>query len=135
MKKFNNFLLMLIICASFAFMFAGCNDTSPVTNIVISNEQYTNQTAIDKAQQPTELAKDKDIYASVNFIESPKGMKYTAKWLFDDKEIKTEEKEMTTDKMGVLVFPLETDKLKEGTLKLQIIYKDNILAKKEIKVK
>jgi len=135
MKKFNSFLLMLTFCASLAFMLVGCNDTSPITGIVISNEQYATQAAVDKATQPTELAKDKDLYASVSFIESPKGMKYTAKWLFNDKEIKTEEKEMTTDKMGVIVFTLETGKLEEGTLKLQIIYKGNILAKKEIKVK
>ena len=135
MKKINGLLLMLTICTSLAFMLAGCSKSNPITDIVISNEQYTNQSAIDKASQPTELAKDKDVYASVYFIESPKGMKYTAKWFFNATEIKTDEKEMVTDKKGAIIFPLETDKLKEGTLKLQIIYKDDVLIEKEIIVK
>ena len=135
MKKFNGLLLVLTICASLTFMLAGCGESTPITGIVISNEQYTDQAAIDKATQPTELAKDKEVYASVNFIESPKGMRYTAKWLLNHEKIKIDEKEMATDKTGVIVFPLETDKLKEGTLKIQIIYKDNVLMEKEIVVK
>lgn len=134
MKKVNGLLLILII-ASLAFVLTGCGESSPIQGIVISNEQYTDETAIDKATQPTELAKDKEIYASVSFIESPKGMKYTAKWLLNDKEIKTQEKEMATDKKGIIIFPLESDKLDKGTLKIKIMYKDSVLKEKEIIVK
>ena len=135
MKKISGILLILTICTSLVFMLAGCGESSPIAGGVISNEQYTDQSAIDKAPKPTALTKDKDIYASVSFIESPKGMKYTAKWLINAKEIKTDEKKMTTDKRGILVFPLERDKLKGGSLKLQITYKDNVLMEKEILVK
>lgn len=135
MKKISGVLLMLTIYTSLVFILAGCGESSPIAGSVISNEQYTDQSAIDKASKPTELTKDKDIYASVSFIESPKGMKYTAKWLINAKEIKTDEKKMATDKKGILVFPLEKDKLKGGSLKLQIIYKDNVLMEKEILVK
>lgn len=134
MKKFVGLFLMATVCVSLALILTGC-DSSPITDIVISNEQYTDQKAIDKATQPKILTKDKEVYASVNFIESPKGMKYTAKWLLNNEEIFTEEKEMVKDKTGVIVYTLETDKLEDGTLKIQIIYKNKVLEEKEVTIK
>jgi hypothetical protein len=42
---------------------------------------------------------------------------------------------MLTNKSGVIVYELEADKIKQGTLKVEIKYKDNILLQKEINIK
>lgn len=80
--------------------------------------------------QPTKFSAGTDLYASVYFIESPKGMKYTAKWLLNNQEIKSEEKEMVSNRKGIMVYPLEADKVVAGKWKLQIIYKDEILSER-----
>ena len=126
--------IALILCASCIFTLVGC-DSSPISTIVISNEQFSDKASVEKAEQPPELSKEKAVYASIYFIESPKGMKYTANWYYDGKIIKTDEKGMPTNQHGVIVYELEADKIKVGTLKLEIKYKDNSLLQKVITIK
>ncbi len=126
--------MALILCISCIFALVGC-ESSTVSKIVISNEQFTDKASLEKAKQPTELPKDTDVYASIYFVESPKGMKYTAIWSDDGKVIKSEEKEMGKNQHGVIVYTLEADKVKEGTLKLEIKYKDNVATECEITIK
>ena len=38
------------------------------------------------------------------------------------------------DKHDVLVYELNTENLKEGTLKLEVLYKDKVLYTKEVKL-
>jgi hypothetical protein len=91
LKKLISIAIALILCISCSFTLAGC-DSSPISKIVIANEHYNDKTLVEKAEQPLELSKEKAVYASIYFIESPKGMKYTANWYYDGKVIKTEEK-------------------------------------------
>ncbi|PKM48641.1 MAG: hypothetical protein CVV01_02470 [Firmicutes bacterium HGW-Firmicutes-6] len=116
-------------------MLTACGESTPIEGLIISNEAYDSAAEIGNAEQPVDLSVGDTVYGSVSFIESPKGMKYQAKWLLDGKEIKIDEKAMETDKRGELVFPLEAQKLAAGTLKLQILYKDEVLAEKEVLVK
>lgn len=134
-KKTIQALLGLAICLGTLFMLTGCGESTPIEGMVISNEPYVSAAEIESAEQLTELSVGEPVYGSVSFIESPKGMKYQAIWLLNDNEIKTDEKAMETDKRGELVFPLEAERVAAGTLKLQILYKDEVLAEKEILIK
>nr|WP_320024440.1 hypothetical protein [uncultured Acetobacterium sp.] len=134
-KKTIQTLLGLSICIVTLFMLTGCGESSPIEGMVISNEPYVSAAEIEKAEQLTELSAGEAIYGSISFIESPKGMKYQAKWLLNDQEIKIDEKAMETDKRGELVFSLEAERVAAGTLKLQILYKDVVLAEKEILIR
>lgn len=134
MKKLICISIALILCISCIFALVGC-ESNTVSNIVIANEQYTDKASLEKAKQRAELPKDKDVYASIYFVESPKGMKYTANWSYDGEVIKSEEKEMNKNQHGVIVYALEADKIKAGTLKLEIKYKDYVATESEITVK
>jgi uncharacterized protein YxeA len=134
MKKLMSILMLTMFCISSAFALTGC-ESDPVSNIIISNEKYSDETAVEEAKQPNELSKNSDIYASINFIESPKGMKYTVVWSYDGETVKTDEKEMTANQHGVIVYTLEADKVREGTLKLEIKYKDRLVTQIEAVVK
>lgn len=63
---------------------------------------------------------EKDIYANVYFVECPKGSLFTAKWINEDKTVKEDIKELTTDKRGVVSFLLEGSKLGTGSCKFEI---------------
>ena len=134
MKKLIFIAMALILCISCIFALVACENNT-VSNIVIANEQYTDKASLEKAEQPTELPKDTNVYASIYFVESPKGMKYTAIWSYDGEVIKSEEKEMTKNQYGVIVYALEADKVKAGTLKLEIKFKDYVATESEITVK
>lgn len=134
-KKVSQLVVGLITGIAILFLLTGCGESSPIQGLVISDEPYVSAAEIENAKQPVELKAGSPVYGSVSFIESPKGMKYRAKWLLNDKEISTDEKAMETDKRGELIFPLAAEKLEAGTLKLQILYKDEVLAEKEILIK
>ena len=124
-------MLILILITIFALVPAGC-ESNTVSNLIISDRQYTQTEELNNAKQPEQLVAGKDIYASVNFIESPKGMEYTAKWFINGNEIKTDTQEMPTDRKAVIVFSLEKDKVTAGTLKFEVSYKGEILASREL---
>ncbi|HEY5555667.1 hypothetical protein [Acetobacterium sp.] len=102
---------------------------------MIANQPYEEKVALEKADSPSEFSAQTPLYASVYFIESPKGMKYKAKWFLNDQEIKSEEKEMPTDKNGVIVYSLAADKVSAGNLKLQILFRNEILTEQLITIK
>ncbi|AFA47327.1 hypothetical protein [Acetobacterium woodii] len=133
--KGKRLVMSLIIGGAILFLLTGCGESSPIAGMVVSDQPYAKAAEIESAEQPVELKAGATIYASVSFIESPKGMTYQAKWLIDDKAIKTDEKAMATDKKGELVFPLEAEEVTAGRLKLQILYKDEVLAEKEVLIK
>lgn len=133
MKKI--LFIMLIICLAVVPLFSGCGESTPVESFAISDQQLGDRGAIENAVQPAEFTTEKDIFACVSFIESPKGIKYTVRWIQEDQTIKTEDKEMVTEPRGVIVYTLEKEKLHAGTLKVQILYKDEVLAEKEVTVK
>lgn len=133
--KIRNSGLSLITVFLIAAIFAGCSAASnTVESCVISNEQYTDKAGLESAKQQETFEADKDIFASVYFIESPKGMEYTGKWYIDGAEVKTEQKEMTSDTHGVIVFSLAADKLQAGTLRFEIVYGDDVLLSREMTV-
>jgi len=128
-------LFLILTTALFLLGIAGCvASTNTVEASVISNEQYIDGAALGKAEQPEALEAGQDIFASVYFIESPKGMKYSGKWYAGDTELKSEEKEISADGGGVIVYSLEAEKVAVGTLRFEISYGDDTLLKKEIKI-
>jgi hypothetical protein len=90
---------------------------------------------MEKAVPPESLKAGEPVYASVYFIESPKGMKYTVEWLLNNTQVNTEEKEMETDKCGVIVFELPRDTATAGQLTLRVLYKGKLLFDKEMPIK
>lgn len=132
MKKIKNILFLLMIITIFTLALAGCGESDTVSHYIISNQQYTERTDLESAAQPERLTAGKDVYASVYFIESPKGMEYTAKWSVEGNEVKTDTQKMPTDKKGVIVFSLEGDKVTAGTLKFEVHYNGDILCSKEL---
>lgn len=134
MKTTKKIILLLLAVVTLTFSFTGCGKDNTVEQYIVANEQYTQKSDLEGAVQPDKLAAGQEVFASVYFIESPKGMGYTAKWSMNSKEIKTETKEMSTDKNGIIVFSLEANKATIGALKLEILYKDDVLCSKELAV-
>ena len=135
MKIKRNTFSVLLAAMLMALVLDGCaGSTNTVEACVISNTQYPGKAEIADADSQEEFETDKDIFASVYFIESPKGMGYTGRWYLDGTEVKSEQKEITTDENGVIVFSLEADKVKTGTLRFEIVYGDDVLFSKELTV-
>lgn len=132
MKVTKNFFAFLLIAVLLTTLLAGCGQVNTVESFVVSNSPCEQKATIEDATQPEKVSVNEPVYASVYFIESPKGMEYTAKWYLDDAEIKTDTQETTTDMAGVIVYSLEADKVTAGILKFEITYDDDILCSKEL---
>jgi hypothetical protein len=52
----------------------------------------------------------------------------------NEKEIKTDTQKFPVEKKGILVFALDGDKVSAGTLKVEIRYKEHILAAMELEI-
>ena len=113
---------------------AGCGNSNTVSRFIISDRLYTERSELENAKQPEQLTAGMDVYASVYFIESPKGMEYTAKWFIDGNEVKTDAQKMPSDRKGMIVIPLEGNKVAPGTLKFELSFGGHILASKELVV-
>ena len=135
MKK-NVLKIITLILGSLCLVvgLTACEDNT-VMKQVIADQPYKEQAALEQAVTPTEFAAQTPLYASIYFIESPKGMKYTAKWFLNDQEIKTEEQAMPTDQHGIIVYALEAEKVKPGTLKFQILYRDKAVTEQSLTIK
>jgi len=135
MKKIKTTVLLFVVFSLLITTLTGCGgSTNTVETGVLSNEQYTDKADLESAVQPEDFEVGQDIYASVRFIESPLGMEYTSKWYIDDTEVKTEIKEMITDKSGIIIFTLEADKVTAGTVRFEIVHGDDVLFSKELSV-
>jgi len=132
MKTYKNYVFLHVLITLSVLVFAGCGVSNTVASFIVSDQLYTERSDLESAKQPEQLTAGKDIYASVYFIESVKGMEYTAKWYIDGNEVKTDTQKLLTDRKGMIVFPLEGDKVTYGTLKFEICYDDFILASKEL---
>lgn len=130
-KKITLFAIAIIMIA--ALSGCGSNDDT-IQRCVISNTSYTTQDELKSATQPETLSHDESVYASIHFVESPKGMEYTVKWYLDSTEVKSETKATANDTQDIVVFELETEQIKESTLKFEVIYKDTILLTKELNI-
>lgn len=111
----------------------GCKD-STVQKCIIANVCYSDQSDLDEDVQQGVVNLEEKIQASIAFIESPSGMEYGVKWYLDGEFIESETKTTVQDKHDVLVYELNTENLKEGTLKLEALYKDKVLYTKEVKL-
>jgi hypothetical protein len=125
--------LALVLTITVILTGCGGNDDT-IQGCIISNTSYTSQKELDLASQPDNLIAEEKVYASVHFIETPKGMEYTAKWYLDGTEIKTETKKTVNDRQDVVVYELDAKQALVGTLKLELIYKDTVLLTKELKI-
>ncbi|ACL75292.1 hypothetical protein [Ruminiclostridium cellulolyticum] len=132
MKTIKSITFLLVLTMFFTLALAACGESDTVSYYIISDKQYTEKADLENAAQPEQLTAGQDVYASVYFIESPKGMEYTAKWSINGNVVKTDKQKMHTDKSGMIVFSLEGDKVIAGTLKFEISYGGHTLASKEL---
>ncbi len=132
MKIAKKIVAFLLCAALLSIFITGCGQTNTVESYVVANSPYDQKTAIEEAVQPEKVSANEAVYASVYFIESPKGMEYTAKWYLDGTEIKTDVQETTTDMAGVIVYSLKAEQVVAGTLKFEITYNDDILCSQEL---
>lgn len=131
MKKMISALLvlgMMLVCLS------GCFDDSPVQNFVVSGTSYAGQEEIDLADQQDKLKANESIFASVSLIESPKGMEYTVVWYIDGTKVQSETKATVNDRKDIVIYELEAEKVIPGMLKVEVAYKDTVLATKELTI-
>lgn len=132
MKKFLSLFVIIIMITA---ILSGCGSSDDtIQTCIISNTGFTSQSELESAEQTQTLKAGDPVYASVNFIESPKGMKYTVKWYLDGTEIKSETKETVNDAHDIVVYELEAEKAAAGTLKLEVIYRDTVLHTQELKI-
>ncbi|HHV98725.1 MAG TPA: hypothetical protein GXX36_03985 [Clostridiaceae bacterium] len=133
MKTHRNYLFFLALITLIALVITGC-ESNTVAGLIVSDRKYTELSDLENAGQPEQLSAGQNIYASVYFIESPKGMEYTSTWFINGNEVKTDTEKLPTNRKGIIVFSLEGDKVTAGTLKFQVSYKDFILASKELSI-
>ena len=136
MKKspyIRHFVAITLLLCFPLLLFSGC-DSSPIATLIVDSQVYETSTTLDSARQPAKLAAGADVHASMRVIESPLGMKYTAKWLLNGTEIFSEEKATTQDRTCILVFTLEKALVGKGTLKIQMQHRGQILIEKELPV-
>lgn len=124
----------VIIIVTLLFL-VGCGDqNNTVQTCIIANDSYTTKTTIEEAVQPEILKTETAVYASIQFIESPKGMEYTVKWYLDDEEVKKETKATVNDKRDILIYTLDGEQAVAGEWKLEILYKETVLVSKVFKI-
>lgn len=130
MKKVT-VLLITILMMAVSLVGCGGNDDT-IQTCIISNSSYSLQEELESANQEDALIVNEPVYASVHFVESPKGMEYTVKWYLDGTEIKSETKATEKDMQDIVVYELEAEQAVAGSFKLEVIYKDTILLTKEL---
>jgi len=128
-------MVLLISLLMMVVSLVGCNgNDDTIQTCIISNSSYSSQGELELANQEDALTVNEPIYASVHFVESPKGMEYTVKWYLDDTEVKSETKATEKDMQDIVIYELEAEQAIAGSLKLEVIYKDTILLTKELTV-
>ena len=128
-------MVLLVSLLMMVVSLVGCNgNDDTIQTCIISNSSYSSRGELESANQEDVLTANEPIYASVHFVESPKGMEYTVKWYLDDTEIKSETKATEKDVQDIVIYELEADQAIAGSLKLEVIYKDTILLAKELTV-
>lgn len=128
-------MVLLVSLLMMVVSLVGCNgNDDTIQTCIISNSSYSSQGELESANQEDVLTANEPIYASVHFVESPKGMEYTVKWYLDDTEIKSETKATEKDVQDIVIYELEADQAIAGSLKIEVIYKDTILLAKELTV-
>lgn len=146
-------LVGLAIIAGFILVNKG---DGPVMGVIISDraienmEEYSDGNYINdsglyvavekeynkfKEKFKTEIPAGKDLYANVQLVESPKGSKFTAKWISAEKLVKVETKELTSDKKGTISFILDGDKTKSGKYTFELTTSGKEVFKYEITIK
>ena len=133
MRRSNVVLLGVLML--FASILTSCfGNMNTVETCVLSNVPYNDKANLERAKQPESLEAGYNMYASVYFIESPLGMEYTAKWYVNGSEVKTETKAMVTNRHGIIIYPLEADKVIAGKIRFEILYHAEVLFSKELSV-
>lgn len=132
MKANRTAAFLLVLIAFIAIAFTGCADSNTVSGCIVSDRKYTDRNSLDSAIQPERLKAGLDVYASVYFIESPKGMEYTAKWFINGNEVKADTQKMPTDRKGLTVFSLEGDLVIAGALRFEVSYDGELLVSREL---
>ena len=146
-------LVVLAIIAGFILVNKG---DGPVMGMVISDrtienveeycdENFTNDSGLYvvvekeynkfKEKFKTEIPVGKDLYANIQIVESPKGSKFTAKWVNAGKTVKEETKELTADKKGTISYILDGDKTKSGKYTFELSTSGKAVFEYEITVK
>ncbi len=87
-----------------------------------------------KEKYRNEIPEGKDIYANLNIIATPKGMKFKANWLYEGKTVKEETKALSTPKKGVIWYLLDGSLVSKGNYTFEVYYKDKRLYKKNFEV-
>ena len=135
MKALKKIFRPCFALAMIIIFLTGCGQLNTVESLVVSNEPYAAKEDIEDAVQPEQVSAGTDIYASIYFIESPKGMEYTGKWYLNGEEIKSDTQETITDKSGAVIYRLEADDVKKGSLQFEVFYNNELLISTEITVK
>jgi hypothetical protein len=80
------------------------------------------------------IPEGKALYATLYFIECPKGSQFTLKWLKDSTAIKEEIGVLTTNTTGVISFMLEEGYVEKGSYTIVLYDGDKAIFEKEFSV-
>lgn len=87
-----------------------------------------------KEKYRNKIPEGKDIYANLNIIAAPEGMKFKAKWLYEGRTMKEETKALSTPQKGVIWYLLDGNQVNKGNYTFEVYYKDKRLYKKDFAV-
>ncbi len=156
-KKTTVFAVAIFIVIAIIAGFILVNkDDGPVMRVVISDraienvQEYSTEKLINSSglyvvvekeynkfneKFKTEIPVGKDLYANIQLVESPKGSKFTSKWVSAGKTVKEETKELISDKKGTISFILNGDKTKSGRYTFELTTSGKAVFEYEITVK
>jgi hypothetical protein len=66
------------------------------------------------------IPEGRDLFFNIHVVECPKGSQFTAKWLLNGESIKEDTKALSTDKSGIISYPLEGTLAKKGHYSFEV---------------
>jgi len=132
----NKIIYLFFAVVIITITLVGCSEyNNTIQSCIVANTSYTSQNELESVTQTDTLTAGQPIFASIHFIESPKGMKYTVKWYLDETEIISDTKATEKNAQDIVVYELKAEHAITGTLKLEVIFNDTVLLSKELEIK
>ena len=77
---------------------------------------------------------DQDLYATVYFVECPKGSEFIGKWVQDDTVIDEQTKALTTEPEGVMTYVLAGENVVQGSYTFELYEGERLVFEKTFSI-
>jgi len=148
-------LTIIVVAAIFmGFLLVNKGD-GPVTGMILADraienvETYSNDVqthgdgiylvvsnAFNKFEEDykAEILESKDLYATIHFVECPKGSEYTGKWIKDGNVVQEDNGILLTGPEGVISYLLEGDSAVKGSYTFELYEGDRKIFEKTFSI-